>query len=199
VVLATVSGAVGSFLLDRQVPVKGLDFRALIPVNVRHDADRGKLGNHVAMMLAPLPLGEPDPRRRLERVVQTTRKLKRSGQARAAELLEKFSDWMATPLMTQVMRLTAQVRTYNLIVTNVPGPPMPLYMLGARLLEAYPMVPLYSSQALGIAIFSYNGGLYWGLNSDWDGLRELHDLAEELALKFEELRKAAALTPVELR
>jgi diacylglycerol O-acyltransferase len=91
------------------------------------------------------------------------------------------------------MRMAVRQRSFNLIVTNVPGPPLPLYLLGAPLLESYPVVPLYRNQALGIALFSYCGGLYWGLNSDWDRVPDLHDLVGDLAASFEELCKSAGL------
>jgi hypothetical protein len=77
-------------------------------------------------------------------------------------------------------------------VTNVPGPPVPLYLLEAPLLEAYPVVPLFANQAVGVALFSYDRGLYWGVNSDWDRVPDLHDLIDDLALEFTELRKCAA-------
>ena len=80
------------------------------------------------------------------------------------------------------------------MITNVPGPTIPLYLLGAPLLESYPVVPLYTNQALGVALLSYHGSLYWGLNADWDRVPDLHDLVDYLVLEFEELHKAAAET-----
>jgi WS/DGAT/MGAT family acyltransferase len=191
VVLATVAGAVGRFLRGRGVPdLDRLEFRAVVPVNVRRDDERGQLGNRVAQILAPLPIGERDPLARLARVIETTRRLKQSRQARGTELLEELGDWTSTALLSAAMRLAGRVRTYNLVVTNVPGPPLPLYLLEAPLLEIYPAVPLFTNQALGIALFSYHEGLHFGLNSDWDRLPDLHDFADDLGLEFEELRKA---------
>jgi hypothetical protein len=88
------------------------------------------------------------------------------------------------------MRLATRLRVFNMIVTNVPGPPVPLYLLGAPVLEAYPLVPLYANQALGMALLSYAGGLHWGLTADWDRVPDLHDVALGLVESFEELRKA---------
>jgi diacylglycerol O-acyltransferase len=88
--------------------------------------------------------------------------------------------------------MTAITRPFNVVVTNVPGPQFRTYLLGAPLVEAYPLVPLYRNQALGIALFSYDGGLYWGLNADWDALPDLHDLVDALATEFQTLRDAAA-------
>jgi hypothetical protein len=81
------------------------------------------------------------------------------------------------------------------VVTNVPGPQFRTYLLGAPLVAAYPLVPLYRNQALGIALFSYDGGLFWGLNADWDAVPDLHDLVEALQAEFEALCKAAAAPP----
>ena len=192
VVLATVAGAVGRFLRGRGVGTARLDFRAMVPVSTRVAAERGRFGNRVAMLLARLPINEPDPRERLRRVSETTAGLKHSKQVLGAELIEEIGDWLGTAIVTGSVRLAARIRAYNMVVTNVPGPRVPLYLLGAPLLETYPMVPLFSNQALGIALFSYHGGLYWGFNADWDRVPDLHELVEMLVLEFDELRKAAA-------
>jgi hypothetical protein len=107
-----------------------------------------------------------------------------------SELIEEIAEWTTTAVVTQTMRLATRLRAFNLIVTNVPGPPMPLYLLGARVLETFPLVPLYENQALGMALLSYAGGLFWGLTSDWDRVSDLHDLAVGLMESFEELQKA---------
>jgi diacylglycerol O-acyltransferase len=189
VVLAVVAGAMRSFLQQRGLRPAALDFRALLPVSVRRRAERGRLGNRVAFMVARLPVDDADPRRRLERVTRTTGELKRSGQVRGSELLEWASDRVLPSLVPFLMRLAARQRAYNMVVTNVPGPPRPTYLLGARMLDAYPLVPLFSNQALGIALFSYADALYWGLNADWDAVPDLHDVVEALQVEFETLRK----------
>ena len=191
VVLAIAAGAIGRYLKRRRVRIEGMDFRALVPVNIRSASTRGKLGNRMAMLLAELPIGDPDPRRRLRRVVETMRRLKKSGQVRGSEVLEELSDWTSPAVMNRIVRTAARMRAFNLVVTNVPGPADPLYLGGAPLLEPYPVVPLYSNQALGIALLSYRRRLYWGLNSDWDRLPDLHALVDDLAIEFEQLRKAA--------
>jgi len=191
VVLATVVGAMRRYLAGRGVSPSPLDFRAMIPVNIRSQSERGTLGNRVAQMVAALPLAEDQPRRIFQRVMQTTQAVKHSHQVEATEMIEEFSDWTATAVLTRLVRFAAKRRPYNLVVTNVPGPPVALYLLGARLLESYPMVPLFSNQGLGIALFSYAGGLYWGVNADWDALPDLHDFVEAIALGFEDLYRAA--------
>lgn len=191
VVLATAAGAIGTYLEERRILAKSLAFRAMIPVSVRRSQDSDAPGNRVSMLIAPLPIGETDPRRRLERIVETTRRLKRSSRVRGGEAVETLADLLGTALITRSVRLAARIGAYNLVVTNVPGPPLPLYLFDARLLEMYPVVPLFSNQALGIALFSYDGGLYWGLNSDWDRVRDLHDLTELVAREFDDLYRAA--------
>jgi WS/DGAT/MGAT family acyltransferase len=194
VVLSCVTGAVRRFLHDRGMHVRDLDFRSMVPVSIRTRAERGTLGNRVSFLLARLPLAEKDPRRRLEQMIAATQALKGSNQVRGAELLEEISDWTADSLFVQYARLAARSLAYNLVVTNVPGPQVPAYMLGARMLETYPLVPLFSNQALGIALFSYDGGLFWGFNSDWDALPDLHEFVRDVEQEFELLRKAAAET-----
>jgi WS/DGAT/MGAT family acyltransferase len=191
VVLATVAGALRRFLRGRGVDVSKLDFRAMVPVNIRTQDQTGAFGNRVTTMSAELPLAERDARRRLQRVIETTRELKSSRQSRGVEILEELSELGLTPLFAEFARLTAVTRPFNVVVTNVPGPQFQAYLLEAPLLEAYPLVPLYRNQALGIALFSYNGGLYWGLNADWDAMPDLHDLVEALSAEFAALCKAA--------
>lgn len=192
VVLATVAGAMGRFLRRRGVRPEDLNFRALVPVSTRPDAERGRTGNRVALLFAQLPIGEADPRRRLERVIETTCTLKRSNQAHGTELIEAFGEWMGSSFLARTGQLGALVRAFNMVVTNIPGPSVPLYLLNARLLETYPLVPLYRNQAVGIALFSYRDHLHWGLNTDWDRVPDLHDLVTGLGAEFEALSKAAA-------
>ena len=144
------------------------------------------------MIVTRLPVDESEPRRRMVRVTEETRQVKQSGQARGTEALEEISDWTAPGLLAGFSRLAASRRAYNMVVTNVPGPPVPVFMSGARLLESYPLVPLFTNQALGIALFSYDGGLHWGFNADWDAVPDLHDLAMGLDEEFERLLKLAA-------
>jgi WS/DGAT/MGAT family acyltransferase len=191
VVLATVAGAMRQYLRGRKAALRGLDFRVMCPVSVRSPGARGALGNRVVMLVAPLPLEERDPRRRLARVIETTRALKTSRIPLGSELIEEIADWTTTSLVTETIRLATRLRAFNMIVTNVPGPPIPLYLLDAPVLAAFPLVPLYENQALGMALLSYADGLYWGLTSDWDRVSDLHDVAVALAEAFEELRKLA--------
>jgi WS/DGAT/MGAT family acyltransferase len=193
VVLAVLSGALRRFLRRRGVDVRELAFRAMIPVNVRSTDERTDLGNRVAMVVARLPLDERDPRRRLERVVAETRELKGSRQVLGVRAIEELSDRAFTTLFAQFGRLTSYTQAYNVVVTNVPGPQFPAYMLGARMLGCYPLVPLFRNQALGVALFSYDGRLYWGFNADWDAVPDLHDLVEAVDHEFTTLQASAGM------
>jgi WS/DGAT/MGAT family acyltransferase len=209
VVLAVVAGALRRFLRQRGEQVDDLTVRAMVPVNVRAAGDHGRLGNRVSFMMAPLPLAERDPERRLRRVVETMQGLKQSKQRRGGELLEEVSDRVFSGLFAQVARLGASTRPYNIVVTNVPGPQFPVYLLGAPLREVYPLVPLFSNQALGVALFSYDGGLFWGFNADWDAVPDLHDfvtavtsecaLLAEVAARARPERPMRAAAPTPLR
>jgi diacylglycerol O-acyltransferase / wax synthase len=195
VVLATVAGAVGAFLNARgfePARIEALDFRAMVPVSVRAAAERGTLGNRIASWAVKLPIGESDARRRLEAVRDVTAKLKTSRQAMGAEVLARVSEWTVPTLLSLAMRLAARARSFNLTVTNVPGPQIPLYLLGAKMQAAYPLGPLFENQALNIALLSYDGHLHWGFNADYDVLPDLADLIAAVRASFAELRMAAA-------
>ena len=192
VVLATVSGALRSFFTLRGVDPEGLTVRALVPVSVRSQDERGALGNRVTQMTASLPVGQPDPGARLAAVRATTAGLKESRQALGGEVLTAISEWTVPNVLVQAVRLAARARPYNLIVTNVPGPQIPLYLQGALMRTAYPVVPLFENLALVVGLFSYNGGLFWGVNGDWEKLPDLHDFVLGLEHSFEELQGAAA-------
>ncbi len=189
VVLACVSGAVRRFFLQQGTDVHDLDFRVFVPVSTRTKEQSGTLGNHVSMLVARLPVAERDARRRMNHVIKETRSLKASGQAQGTQVLEELSDWTSTTLLTGMSRLAASQRSYNMVVTNVPGPQFPVYLNGAQMLESYPLVPLFDNQALGTALLSYDGGLHWGFNADWDALPDLHEFVGDIEEEFELLRK----------
>jgi WS/DGAT/MGAT family acyltransferase len=191
VVLATAAGTIGRFLRRRGIDTDGMVFRAQVPVSIRSDSERGKEGNRVVMLLADLPVDETDPSQRLERVVRTTESLKASRQRAGVELMEEMSDGVLSPLFLRFAQLATTNRSFNVVITNVPGPPVPVYMLGARMLEIHPLVPLAINQALGIALFSYAGRLCWGFNADWDALPDLHEIVIAMGEEFERLHKLA--------
>jgi diacylglycerol O-acyltransferase len=168
-----------------------LELRAMIPVSVRADVERGALGNRVAAMWAPLPVGITDPVERLRTISASMQVLKESGQAVGAQVLTQLSGFAPPTIMSQAARLAARQRLFNLVVTNVPGPQFPLYLMGRELEAIFPMVPLTKNTALGIAIMSYNGQLNFGLAGDYDALADIDVLADELRSSIEELVAAA--------
>jgi len=194
VVLAAVAGALGRYLRRRDESIDGTVLRAMVPVSVRADVERGALGNRVAAMWATLPIGETDPVKRLQRISGEMSGVKESGQAVGARVLTELTGFAPPTIMAQAARLGARQRMFNLVVTNVPGPQFPLYMLGRRLQEMFPMVPLAANQALGIAIMSYDGQLNFGLNADYDALPDVELLAQDLTDAIAELLQAAAAT-----
>lgn len=192
VVLATVAGAVGRFLRSRgETVTEDTVFRVMVPVSIRTKSERGAPGNRVVNFFARLPIHERNPRRRLELTTQMTAELKNSRLVAGSEILEEVSDLTFTRILIEFARMAAATRAYNLVVTNVPGPPVPIYLMGARLQSIYPVVPLFKHQALGIALFSYAGKLCWGLNADWDSVPDLHDVVVAVDEEFSALRKAA--------
>jgi WS/DGAT/MGAT family acyltransferase len=195
VVLAVVAGALGRYLRMHGEATDELVLRAMVPISVRADVERGALGNRVAAMWAPLPIGITDPVERLLTISRDMDGIKESGQAVGAQVLTELSGFAPPTIMAQAARLQARQRLFNLVVTNVPGPQFPLYMLGRELDAMFPMVPLAENQALGVAIMSYNGQLNYGLNADYDAVPDLEALAEELRASIEELTAAAGAAP----
>jgi WS/DGAT/MGAT family acyltransferase len=190
-VLSSVTLALGQWLRGRGEDTEGLVLKAMVPVSVRADAERGALGNRVAAMWAPLPVGLEDPRDVHATVHEAMKDLKESGQAVGAQALTQLADFAPPTIASQAARLQARQRYFNLVVTNVPGPQIPLYLLGRRMRAIYPVVPLARNQALGIAIMSYNGRLGFGLLADYDALPDLHDVAAALRAAIAGLGAAA--------
>jgi len=193
VVLATVAGALRAFFLDRGLRIQELEVRAMVPVSVRPKGDGGALGNQITQMVAPLPVGLSDPIERLKAVRETMGNLKESKQALGGRVLTAIGEWTVPNVLVQAVRMTVRSRPYNLVVTNVPGPQIPLYLLGARMRDTHPVAPLTPGQSLNIALFSYDGGLYWGLNACYDAVPDLDVLAGHLRESFSELQRAAGV------
>ncbi len=152
----------------------------MVPISVRADSERGALGNQVAAMYAPLPVGLDDVVERYRFIHGAMKGLKESGQAVGAQAITRLADAAAPTVLDQAARLQSRQRFFNLTVTNVPGPQVPLYVLGRRLEAFYPKVPLVLNTALGIAIMSYDGPIFFGLLGDYDALADLDALAADL-------------------
>jgi diacylglycerol O-acyltransferase / wax synthase len=190
-IVAAVALALGNWLRAEGRDTEDLVLRAMIPVSVRAESERGALGNRVASMWAPLPVGVEDPAACFAAVHDAMADLKRSGQAVGAQALTQLADFAPPTIMSQAARLQSRQRLFNLVVTNVPGPQFPLYLRGRRLSAMYPVVPLARRQALGIAIFSYDGGLHFGMLADYDALPGLEGIARHLEGAIAALTRAA--------
>ncbi len=194
VVLTAVTLALGRWLRRHGFPTEDdLELRALVPVSVRADVERGALGNRVAAMYAPLPVGIENAEEAYRRVHEAMAGLKESGQAVGAQVITQLGDFAPPTILSQAARLQTRQRWFNLVVTNVPGPQFPLYVLGHRLERLYPVVPLTPRQALGIAIMSYDGRLGFGLLGDYDALADIEDLAGDLDAAIGLLARAAGV------
>ncbi len=194
-ILTVVALGLGRFLRERGMDTRDLVLKAMVPVSVRADSQKGALGNRVATMWAPLPVGVTDPVAMFAEIHESMRGLKESGQAVGAQALTSLADFAPPTILSQAARLQARQRYFNLVVTNVPGPQKSLYLLGRRMLRLYPVVPLARNQALGIAIMSYDGTLGIGLLGDYDALADLAVLRGHLEDAVGALEAAAGLPP----
>lgn len=191
IVLATTAGAVRRFLMEhRDLDDLDIHFRVMAPVSVRA-RDAGALGNHVAMWLVPLPVADPDPLSRLEAIKAETLHLKETEQALGASTIVAASSGAPHQLVSLGARLATGIRPFNMTVTNVPGPQFPMYLLEAELTNQYAVVPLWHNHGVGLALFSYNGTVAWGINADWDTLPDTGAFGQAILDAFEELAKAA--------
>ena len=191
VVLAVVTGAVREYLILRGVDPGGLTFRVSAPVSVRNAEDRGRLGNRVSSWLIALPIAEADPREQLAAIHAETARLKEERTALGVETIMKLAEFTPGALLTLAAR--AASGPINTIVTNVPGPQLPLYLQGARLLELYPQVPLMEGLGLGIALVSYDGHVHWGFNFDPDVVPDADVFVEQIRASYARVAGAAKL------
>ena len=192
VVLTVVAGALGRHLRSLGHETDGLVLKAMVPVSVRTAEQQGNLGNQVTAMMASLPVGCEDPIERLGIVRRSMGNLKQSKQAVGANLIAEMTDFAPPTIVSQAARLQSRQRFFNLVVTNVPGPQFPLYVLGRKLRDIFPMVPLAKRQAVCVGIMSYDGGINFGLIGDYEAMPALGGLAIDLS---DELESLAALTP----
>ncbi len=191
VVLSVVSGALTRWLHSRGIRTEGLELRALVPVSVRGQDQRGTLGNQLTVMRGPLPVYIGDPVARLQFVTRAMDGLKESKQAVGAATLSAVNNLAPPTILAQASRLNFSTRLFNLIVTNIPGPQVPLYVLGRRLEDLFPVAFLPENHALAIAIMSYNGNIDYGLLGDFDALPDIDVIADGIDLALAELLEAA--------
>ena len=191
VVLTVVTGALRAFLLDRGVRTEGMELRALVPVSVRTVGERHETGNRIAVMRGPLPVYIADPLQRLRFVRHAMDGLKESKQALGAEAIASAQNFAPPTILAQASRLNFSTRLFNLIVTNVPGPQFPLYVLGRRMERVFPVAFLPENHALAVAIMSYDGEMNFGLLGDFDALPDLESIGESIASELATLVEIA--------
>jgi WS/DGAT/MGAT family acyltransferase len=192
VILAAVAHGFRAVLEGRGELEPGVRVRALVPVSVRAGDERGEVRNRVSGVLVELPVGEEDPRRRLFEVREQMNDVKRTHQAAGGEALARLAGFAPTLMALGSRYALSQTQPLvQTVVTNVPGPPFPLYALGRRLVELYPFVPLALGLRAGVAVFSYEGRLTFGLTGDFDGMPDLGVLAEGIGAGFDELLRLA--------
>ena len=191
VMLAAVGGGVARLLEMHGDLTDDLVVKVFCPVSVRDDSQRAQLGNRISTMIVPVPVGAPDPRVRLDAVRESTADLKEREQAVGAATIIGLGEYAAPTLLGLAARAAHGQPFANLIVTNIPGPQVPLYLLGAQMLEVYPIVPLSRNLTLNVAVLSYCGQLHFGLVGDGASARDLEVLAGGIEDAFAELHALA--------
>jgi diacylglycerol O-acyltransferase len=191
VILSVVSGALANWLHARKVPTAGLEMRALVPVSVRAKTEPNTLGNELTLLRGPLPVYIDDPVARLAVVRVAMDGLKESKQALGAATIAAMNDLAPPAVLAQASRLAFSTRLFNLLVTNIPGPQFPLYVLGRRLQDMFPLAFLPKNHALAVAIMSYNGRIEYGLLGDYDALPDIGVIATGIESSLAELVAAA--------
>ena len=200
VVLTVVTGALRDWLHSRGVRTEGLELRALVPVSTRSRDEQGALGNRITVMRGPLPVYIADPIARLRAVKAAMDGLKESKQAVGAEVLTGVQSFAPPTVLAQASRLNFSTRLFNLIVTNVPGPQLPLYVRGREMGDVFPIAFLPKGHALAVAIMSYNGQMNFGLLADYDAVPDLDRIGDGIEASLAELlalarRRTAPATP----
>jgi WS/DGAT/MGAT family acyltransferase len=200
VILAVAAGGLRRLFKQRRIKLPEYVV-ALVPVSIRTADDQGELGNRIATILARLPIAERDPVKRLQRIHDETERLKASESVRASTLLIEAAGWAPPTVNRLLSQAMSKPLVFNLVVSNVPGPQIPLYMMGHRMLEVYPFVPLSpQGHALSLGVLSYDGNVFFGLVGDHDLMADIDDLsaaigeaiAEQVAAKPPARRRAAA-------
>jgi WS/DGAT/MGAT family acyltransferase len=185
VLLAAAAGGMRRFLRDRDRTPRPL--KTMVPVNVRQDGGAGQLGNRISFVFVDLPCDEPDPVRRLQDVQLGMSERKEAGDPEGADTVLAAASHAPRVLQRVISRLMASPRTFNLVVSNIPGPREPMYMLGCELEEAYPVVPIAPEHALSIGMTTVNGKAFFGLYADRQSLPDADRLAESIDSSIDEL------------
>ena len=185
VVLAVAAGGLRSFLIQQnQLPVK---LKAMVPVSVRQDGNGRELGNQISFIYIDLPCDEPDPVRRLQAIAMAMGTRKRGGEPQGADNMLGALSYAPRPIQHAITRMVASPRAFNLVVSNIPGPQQPLYILGCELAEVFPIVPLSDQHAVSIAMTTINDRAYFGIHADTQSLPNANLLSTAIDESIEEL------------
>ena len=189
VVLAAVAGGLRTYLLSRGETLDGTTVRSLVPVSIRTEDHRGRLGNQVTALFADLPVDLADPVERVAAVSRQMDHLKQSGQAVGVEAMMSAADFVPATLMTLGARVYVRTgqRVVNVVTTNIPGPQYPLYLLGRRMKEMFPYIPVAQGVRISIGIVSYDGHLAIGATGDYDAVPDLDVLCSAIESSLAEL------------
>jgi diacylglycerol O-acyltransferase / wax synthase len=190
VVLAAAAGGLRRMSLDRGE--RPTPLKAMVPVSVRDD-EGGEFGNRISFVFVDLPCDEPDPQRRLGRVIEAMAALKSGGEPQGGDVLLGALEFVPRPLQHLAAHLVSSPRTFNLVVSNIPGPPLPLYMRGCRLEEAYPVVPLADNHGVAIGMTSVAGEACFGIYADAQTVPDADLLAAAIAESVDELATPAPI------
>ena len=199
VALAAVTGGLRRLLDARHEHPPDQGLRAMVPMNVRQASERLALGNRISSLFVHLPVAAPTPEERYERVMAEAEELKRGSQSLGTSTIISLAGLAPPAIHAHVARALYATRLFNVTVTNVPGPQMTLYALGARLREIIPLVPLAAEHAVGVAIFSYDGTVIFGVNAAADAVPDLDVLRDGIAAEIDALRRLAARSGVAAR
>ena len=186
-VLAACTTGLRALMLERgdEPPRRGL--RAMVPMNVRQETERLALGNRISSLFVDLPVADEDARERHRRIVETTERLKGTRAASGAATMLDLAALAPPVLHATLARSLYATRLFNVTITNVPGPQIPLYAFGAQLREVHPVVPLAAAHAVGIAIFSYNGLVTFGVIADSESTPDIDVLVDGIEAGIDEL------------
>jgi diacylglycerol O-acyltransferase len=193
VVLAASAGGLRRLLQQRgeELPPSGL--RAMVPMNVRTAGERLAMGNRISSLFVHLPVAAEDPAHRYELQLEEAETLKAGTQAEGSTTMINLAGHMPPVLHSFVARSLFATRLFNVTITNVPGPQIPLYYFGSKVEEIWPLVPIAAKHAVGLAVFSYDGKVCFCLNVDRDSCRDVEVLSEGIATSLQELRELAVV------
>lgn len=195
IVLTIITGAIKRFFQDRKVDSEKIEFRAAAPVSMRGQRERKQQkinhGTQISSWSVPLPINEDDPLNQLEKITEITQDLKDSKQALGVDMMMSIAEW--TPGILPLSARIGAASNNNTIITNVSGPQFPMYFLGAKMEEIYPIVPLMNNMGVTIALFSYHGKLFWGFNADSNRVSDLASFVKNIEYSLENLKLASEL------